>query len=42
MSQDPYKLTIEGIKPAPTTFFGKLKYLGQDLSCRRRSWVQEN
>lgn len=28
MQQDPYKLTAEGIKPAPTSFFGKLKYLG--------------
>lgn len=28
MLQDPYKRTIEGIKPAPTTFFGKMKYLG--------------
>lgn len=25
---DPYILTKEGIKPAPTSFFGKLKYLG--------------
>jgi len=28
MSNDPYILTKEGIKPAPTTFFGKMKYLG--------------
>src|SRR5680860_1213248 len=28
MSNDPYKLTTAGIKPAPTSFFGKLKYLG--------------
>lgn len=28
MTKDPYKLTPEGIKPAPATFFGKLKYLG--------------
>jgi Mn2+/Fe2+ NRAMP family transporter len=28
MSQDPYKLSKEGIKPAPSSFFGKLKYLG--------------
>ncbi|MDX1283794.1 MAG: Nramp family divalent metal transporter [Draconibacterium sp.] len=28
MTKDPYKLTKEGIKPAPTSFFGKLKYLG--------------
>ena len=28
MSADPYKRTVEGIKPAPTSFFGKLKYLG--------------
>lgn len=28
MEQDPYKRTIEGIKPAPTSFLGKLKYLG--------------
>lgn len=28
MSADPYVLTKEGIKPAPTSFFGKMKYLG--------------
>jgi len=28
MPNDPYKLTKEGIKPAPTSFIGKLKYLG--------------
>jgi hypothetical protein len=28
MSHDPYKLTKEGIKPAPKSIFGKLKYLG--------------
>ena len=28
MSNDPYNLTTAGIKPAPTSFFGKLKYLG--------------
>lgn len=28
MKSDPYILTKEGIKPAPTSFFGKLKYLG--------------
>jgi len=28
MSPDPYILTKELAKPAPTTFFGKLKYLG--------------
>ena len=28
MSNDPYIITKAGIKPAPTTFFGKLKYLG--------------
>lgn len=28
MANDPYKLTNEGIKPAPTSFTGKLKYLG--------------
>ena len=28
MPNDPYILTNEGIKPAPRTFFGKLKYLG--------------
>jgi manganese transport protein len=28
MANDPYKRTTEGIKPAPTSFFGKLKYLG--------------
>ncbi|NOR76120.1 MAG: divalent metal cation transporter [Draconibacterium sp.] len=28
MQQDPYKRTHDGIKPAPTSFFGKLKYLG--------------
>lgn len=28
MQHDPYKRTADGIKPAPTTFFGKLKYLG--------------
>ncbi len=28
MQPDPYILTKEGAKPAPTIFFGKLKYLG--------------
>jgi manganese transport protein len=28
MQTDPYILTKEGIKPAPTSFFGKMKYLG--------------
>lgn len=28
MTGDPYILTKEGIKPAPKTFFGKMKYLG--------------
>ena len=28
MQPDPYILTKEGAKPAPATFFGKLKYLG--------------
>ena len=28
MKSDPYILTKEGIKTAPTSFFGKLKYLG--------------
>ncbi len=28
MQQDPYKRTNDGIKAAPTSFFGKLKYLG--------------
>jgi len=28
INTDPYIRTKEGIKPAPTTFFGKLKYLG--------------
>ena len=28
MKTDPYILTLEAAKPAPTTFFGKLKYLG--------------
>lgn len=28
MKPDPYILTRESIKPAPTTFLGKLKYLG--------------
>ncbi|GAB1452801.1 Nramp family divalent metal transporter [Draconibacterium sp.] len=28
MNTDPYILTSEAAKPAPTTFFGKLKYLG--------------
>lgn len=28
MQTDPYILTKEGAKPAPTSFFGKLKYLG--------------
>ncbi len=28
MQQDPYILTNEAVKHAPTTFFGKLKYLG--------------
>lgn len=28
MSTDPYILTKEGVKPAPDSFFGKLKYLG--------------
>ena len=28
MSPDPYILTKEGIKPAPTSFWGKMKYLG--------------
>ena len=28
MSSDPYILTQEGARPAPKTFFGKLKYLG--------------
>ncbi len=28
MKTDPYILTHEAAKPAPTTFFGKLKYLG--------------
>jgi len=27
-SKDPYQLTKEDIKPAPKSFFGKLKYLG--------------
>jgi Mn2+/Fe2+ NRAMP family transporter len=28
LKSDPYILTAEAAKPAPTTFFGKLKYLG--------------
>lgn len=28
MPTDPYILSTEGVKPAPKTFFGKLKYLG--------------
>lgn len=28
MQTDPYILTKEGAKPAPTSFFGKMKYLG--------------
>src|SRR4030065_46882 len=28
MQADPYILTKEAVKKAPTTFFGKLKYLG--------------
>ena len=28
MSSDPYILSVAGVKPAPTSFFGKLKYLG--------------
>ena len=28
VNTDPYKRSKEGVKPAPTTFTGKLKYLG--------------